>query len=290
MPLLRRSSATDLTLLSLPCPLVELVPHRTPMLLLDEFEVFTDDHGEAVVMVREGHLFEAENHQLDPAAMIEMIAQSAAAHEGYRRLRDGLALGGGFLAGVRDFEVFGAPRIGDSIRTVATRGLRIGDLQYSHGEIKRGSEVLARGDLLFFLSDELVPNVMPEQVSASTEIEAMTGNIGNIHEALDAACREWSADGGVFVIDSDFPALNGHFPAYPILPAVLNIMMASRCVQRIEGPEWRLSGIQRAKFNQPVLPGSEVVVVCENDKRKGRDLRRAQFFVDDVLAARFSFE
>ena len=68
------------------------------MLLLDALEKFTDERGEAVGRVSENHLFAAVGKQLDPVVTIEMIAQSAAAHEGYRRRQDGRVVGGG-LAG-----------------------------------------------------------------------------------------------------------------------------------------------------------------------------------------------
>jgi len=65
---------------------------------------------------------------------------------------------------------------------------------------------------------------------------------------------------------------NGHFPGKPIMPGVLQIeaLAQSGCIlmlkQKVEDPESVLivfSGIQKARFRQPVVPGDQLRMEVE---------------------------
>lgn len=249
----------------LPCPVVELVPHRSPMCLIDRLESFADDHGEAVGEVAREHLFAGPGGAVHRSVLIEMVAQAAAAHEGFKRRSGGGEVGGGFIAGVRDFSFFRSLRIGDSFRVVVEKDLAIGAMQMARGRVERDGEKIAEGEMVFFLSDELVPEQMP--TPAEPEIGATDGALGSagVLQALATARSELDPARGrcVYRIDADFPAFSGHFPGYPILPAVVSVTIAERTVAAVEGCELELDRIRRAKFRRPILPGSTVEASCE---------------------------
>ncbi len=72
-----------------------------------------------------------------------------------------------------------------------------------------------------------------------------------------------------FTISPEHPALAGHFPDRPIVPAVL---ILDEVLARVD-PERRVSGIVSAKFTAVLLPGQPCRVVF--DSRDDASLRFA---------------
>ncbi len=83
--------------------------------------------------------------------MVELLAQAYAAVHGYEDQLSGAAVQEGFLVGVRGLRLEGAARAGDrlliAIRTVAS----LEGFAVAEGEVRRGAEVLARGNLKLWL-------------------------------------------------------------------------------------------------------------------------------------------
>jgi 3-hydroxyacyl-[acyl-carrier-protein] dehydratase len=65
-----------------------------------------------------------------------------------------------------------------------------------------------------------------------------------------------------FRFDPDFPGFAGHFPEYPIVPAIVQILAAQTVIEGCHGGPLRLSAVEGAKFLKQVTPGQEIRVVC----------------------------
>ena len=61
---------------------------------------------------------------------------------------------------------------------------------------------------------------------------------------------------------SDFLGFQGHFPENPILPAVIQIMMAREAVAEQMGQEFDVMKLSRAKYMKVITPGISVTVIC----------------------------
>ena len=255
------------------------------MLLLDHLVAYDDDCGEATGTVRPGHLFARADGSLHPVAAVEMLAQSAAAHEGYRRLHGGDRVGGGFLATIRDVTLAAGPRCGQTVRAGARRTMAVGDLQVVSGEVTAGGRAVAGGELLFYLSDELAPAALG--VAAMDEVAPAAGGIA---AAVERALEAWDPTSATaeFLVAADFPAFAGHFPGFPLLPAVVTVLLAERAVTAAVGRPWAVTRIQRAKFSGPIRPGCRVRVVCRPDGERG--VWRLQVDGDAGPVARLSLE
>lgn len=83
--------------------LEELVPHASPMLLLDELVSADEECIVCRVVVREDGLFDQDGRV--PAWLgLEYMAQTVAAYSGFQAQRRGDAVKPGFLLGTRRFE------------------------------------------------------------------------------------------------------------------------------------------------------------------------------------------
>ncbi|MDR1952786.1 MAG: hypothetical protein LBQ37_04685 [Elusimicrobiota bacterium] len=72
-----------------------------------------------------------------------------------------------------------------------------------------------------------------------------------------------------FFIDKNFPAFNGHFPSFPILPGIVQVEMALFCIKKILNNEnANIQEIRKIKFIKPIFPQTEVFVeIIQNDSK-----------------------
>ena len=63
-----------------------------------------------------------------------------------------------------------------------------------------------------------------------------------------------------FTLTDDFIGFEGHFPGHPIVPAMVQILMARMLIEEIGGES--LSTVQSAKFLAPIPPRTSVVVTA----------------------------
>jgi 3-hydroxymyristoyl/3-hydroxydecanoyl-(acyl carrier protein) dehydratase len=65
------------------------------------------------------------------------------------------------------------------------------------------------------------------------------------------------------VIDPAHPALAGHFPANPIVPAVVLLERVAAAIEDAFGPQARLARLPAVKFLAPLAPGERFRIVLE---------------------------
>ncbi|HUJ88098.1 MAG TPA: hypothetical protein VLX30_14715 [Burkholderiales bacterium] len=65
------------------------------------------------------------------------------------------------------------------------------------------------------------------------------------------------------VIDPSHPALAGHFPGNPVVPAVVLLERVAAAIEDALGPQARLTGLPSAKFLAPLAPGVPFRIVIE---------------------------
>lgn len=105
--------------------------------------------------------------------------------------------------------------------------------------------------------------------------------VGEIEHAADGSVRQR------YVFGSDFPGFSGHFPGRPILPAVLQIMVANLLVEAATGQHLQPVAIQRAKFVNPIVPGAIVEIFCRRLPGAASDAWEARIDSDRKAAASF---
>ena len=65
------------------------------------------------------------------------------------------------------------------------------------------------------------------------------------------------------VIDPAHPALPGHFPGNPVVPAVVLLERVAEAIESTLGPRARLIRLPSVKFLAPLAPGERFRIVIE---------------------------
>lgn len=96
--------------------IIKLVPQRAPALMLDAFIEADDRQGVSVLLISEENLYCRELH-LSVPGLIENMAQTAAAHNGYMNLKRGHSAMLGYIVAVKNLKIDRLPAAGETLRT-----------------------------------------------------------------------------------------------------------------------------------------------------------------------------
>ena len=72
------------------------------------------------------------------------------------------------------------------------------------------------------------------------------------------------------LVESDNPWFQGHFPAQPILPGVVQIGWAVHYANRLLGFKRELHQLEHVKFKRPILPGARLNLCLTSEPLTGR--------------------
>ena len=126
----------------------KLIPHRPPMVMIESLVEASPERAVAAKTFRDGD-YGLDGDMVAEPALVECVAQTVAAMQGYGRFAAGARPGIGFLAGVARFSIHFQPRRGEplTIETQVTR--RLGTMCLVTGKILREGRILAEGELRF---------------------------------------------------------------------------------------------------------------------------------------------
>ena len=120
-----------------------ILPHRPPMILIDELLEHSEHEVVCGVTVREGEPFVADG-RVPALISVEYFAQTVAAFFGYRG-REQLEPFVGVLVGTRELDLRADYfQVGDALRVAGRLTWTDGELAQFVCELRRGDEVLAR--------------------------------------------------------------------------------------------------------------------------------------------------
>jgi len=137
----------------LPIDAARVVPHKPPMLLIDNLLEVMERASVSEMTVRADMIFVSPEGELDDAAYPEIISQAIAAQEGFRKSGNRCPELEGFLLGVKKMELFSRARVGDTLRISVFKAAKFGDFGIIEGEVHRGDELVAKGELKVWQSN-----------------------------------------------------------------------------------------------------------------------------------------
>jgi radical SAM protein with 4Fe4S-binding SPASM domain len=134
-------------IICLPTDASRLVPHKPPMLIIDKVLEVAERKCVSEVNITEETVFIGEDGKLDEASYPEIISQAIAADKGFRNLGNPHYQAEGFLLGIKNLEVLGEAWVGDRLRVSVFKAAQFGDFGIIHGEVFKGEEIIARGEV-----------------------------------------------------------------------------------------------------------------------------------------------
>jgi predicted hotdog family 3-hydroxylacyl-ACP dehydratase len=117
------------------------------MRVIDRLDKIAERAGEASVRIANDMLFVREDGSLDEVMYLELIAQGAAALNGFKKLGVNNGTIDGYLLGAKKLEIFGKAEIGDLLTVSIFKDASYGDFGIVQGKVLRGDEILARGEI-----------------------------------------------------------------------------------------------------------------------------------------------
>ena len=109
------------------CKIEELIPQRSPIIMVDELLSVKDEECTCALTIRADNYFIEEDEHMAEVGIIEHMAQSASAFAGYRVLLKGaITPPVGYIGEVKNFHLYRRPRIGETLHTVISFGTTVG--------------------------------------------------------------------------------------------------------------------------------------------------------------------
>jgi predicted hotdog family 3-hydroxylacyl-ACP dehydratase len=139
---------------ALPMAAERLIPHRTPMRLVDTLLSVHEGGGVTGSILPQTSMMADGEGRLDEVVFMEMIAQSFAAYKGYLDLVEGKPAGGGFLVGVRRLEITGRAYAGDRLLTSIRTVTAFGGFAVVEGRVTRRDVIVASGIIKLWLVED----------------------------------------------------------------------------------------------------------------------------------------
>jgi len=126
------------------------IPQRPPFVMIDKLVGCDDTCSSTTLQVRAENVL-VYNGELSEAGLMENIAQTAAAGAGYVALKNNEPVLVGYIAGVKNLEIFALPKVGDIIETTVIIKMQIFDVTIVSGIIKCNEELLATCEMKIFI-------------------------------------------------------------------------------------------------------------------------------------------
>jgi radical SAM protein with 4Fe4S-binding SPASM domain len=146
-PLCWKNANRQDEIVRLPFPAADIIPQKSPMRVVDAVVSTGERSGELSVRVSEEMPFSRDDGTLDEIAYFEMMAQSIAALDGFKKLGASESWAGGYLVGAHKLEILGTARVGDGLSVFIQKSGRFGKFGIVRATVLRNSTVLARGEI-----------------------------------------------------------------------------------------------------------------------------------------------
>ena len=138
------TSSANASTSNLPVAAELLLPHRPPMLLVEQLVERQGDRAVASLTVPASAIWLDEGRVL-PEAFIELIAQTIAMANGFDCLQEGGQVRDGLLAGIDDFACYGTAMAGEEMLVSTLKDMAFGPVTVVSGQVMVAGRLVAEG-------------------------------------------------------------------------------------------------------------------------------------------------
>ncbi len=123
-------------------PILDLIPQRPPMQMIDRLLYADEKSAKGVLFIKESNIF-AEQGKLSESALVEFIAQTAAAYTGYHSKLNAGNVKEGYIGAVKNLVIEKLPLVNTEIYSEITVENEIVGFTIIQGKIYDQQEVIA---------------------------------------------------------------------------------------------------------------------------------------------------
>jgi predicted hotdog family 3-hydroxylacyl-ACP dehydratase len=138
--------------MSIAINILPFIPQRPPFVMIDSLETCNDNTAATTFKIKADNIF-VENNVLREPALVENIAQTAAARIGYICQQENKPTPIGFIGAVQQLAIHALPSVGDVLHTSITVKNQIFNATIVEGKIIRNNEEIAGCEMRIFIAD-----------------------------------------------------------------------------------------------------------------------------------------
>ena len=129
-----------------------VIPQREPFVMVGDLINCDEINSITTFFVKEDNLL-VDNGELTEAGLTENIAQTAAAGFGYISQQNKKPVSVGFIAAIKNLEIFALPKVGETIETTVAITNQIFDVTVIFGSVKCNGELLASCEMKILIKE-----------------------------------------------------------------------------------------------------------------------------------------
>lgn len=140
--------------MSLPADAEDYMIHRPPLRLVQRLLHVEGDYGEAETTLQVGDVGVDTAGRVEAATLVELVAQTYAAAQGYLDRCNAKPASLGYLVGISDFQIERLPTAGQPLRITIRSSCSFEDFYMVEGQVLCDGQVAARGTLKVWVQPE----------------------------------------------------------------------------------------------------------------------------------------
>jgi hypothetical protein len=130
-----------------------LIPQKPPFVMVSKLLYVDEINTRSSFYINADNLF-VKNNIFQEAGLLENIAQTAALRAGYIAESETKPVAVGYISLVKDFEVFGLPKVNDELITEITIENQIFDVTIFSGKVWHNEKLLTKCEMKVFISKD----------------------------------------------------------------------------------------------------------------------------------------
>jgi predicted hotdog family 3-hydroxylacyl-ACP dehydratase len=130
----------------------DLIPQGYPMVMVSELVSVEGNSATTILLVREDNLF-VKNGLFSVSGLVEHIAQSVAAMNGYTARVKNEAVRTGFIGAVKNLKIHALPEVGTTLVTLVREEANVLNALVIRGEVRQEGRLVAECEMKVFLQD-----------------------------------------------------------------------------------------------------------------------------------------